>query len=36
MKVLDFLRADPENEYAKVILAEMHACDELSWPNEED
>lgn len=35
VKVLDFLRAEPDNPHAKAILAEMHACSELSWPSTE-
>lgn len=31
VKVIEFLRAEPENPYAKAILAEMEACVELSW-----
>ena len=34
VKVIDFLRAEPGNPYAQAILAEMHACKELSWPSE--
>lgn len=34
VKVLDFLRAEPDNPHAKAILAEMRACSELSWPSE--
>lgn len=36
VKVLDFLKAEPENPYAKAILAEMQACVALSWPDEEE
>lgn len=36
LKVLDFLRAEPDNEYAKAILAEMHAIVALSWPEEKE
>lgn len=35
VKVLEFIKANPENEYARAILDEMHACKELSWPSEE-
>lgn len=36
-KVIEFLRAEPENPHAKAILAEMHACVELSdWTADED
>lgn len=35
MKVLEFIKANPENEYARAILDEMHACKELSWPSKE-
>lgn len=34
VKVLDFLKAEPDNEHAKAILAEMHRVKELSWPTE--
>lgn len=33
VKVLEFIKANPENEYARAILDEMHACKELSWPS---
>jgi len=32
VKVIEFLRAEPENPHAKAILAEMHAVTKLSWP----
>lgn len=35
VKVLEFIRADPENPYARAILDEMLACQELSWPSGE-
>lgn len=35
VKVLEFIKANPENEYARAILDEMHACKELSWPSKE-
>jgi hypothetical protein len=34
VKVLEFLKAEPENPYARAILDEMHACAELSWPSD--
>lgn len=36
VKVLDFIKAEPDNPYAKAILAEMHTCVELSWPSNND
>ena len=36
VKVLEFIRANPENPYARAILDEMHACSELSWPSSEE
>ena len=35
MKVLDFLREDPDNPHAQAIFEEMRACAELSWPSKE-
>lgn len=35
VKVIEFIRANPDNEYARAILEEMHACKELSWPSKE-
>lgn len=35
MKVLEFVRANPDNEYAKAIVAEMQAVKEMSWPSKE-
>lgn len=34
VKVIEWLRAEPENEYAKAVIAEMHRVAELSWPAE--
>lgn len=34
VKVLEFLKADPENPYARAILDEMHTCAEASWPTD--
>lgn len=36
VKVLEFIEDNPDNEYAKAILAVMHDCAELSWPSKED
>lgn len=36
MKVLEFIKDNPENPYAQAIVAEMKACVELSWPEEEN
>jgi len=36
VKVLEFIKENPDNEYARAILDEMHACAELSWPTKED
>lgn len=33
VRVIDFIRSNPDNEYARAILDEMHACKELSWPS---
>lgn len=33
VKVIEFIRANPDNEYARAILEEMHFCKELSWPS---
>ena len=33
VKVIEFLRAEPENQYAQAILAEMHRVKEMSWPS---
>lgn len=33
VKVIEFIRANPDNEYARAILKEMHFCKELSWPS---
>lgn len=35
VKVLEFIKADPENPYARAILDEMHAMAELSWPSKD-
>jgi hypothetical protein len=35
VKVLEFLKAEPDNQHAKEILAEMHRMKELSWPSAE-
>lgn len=34
MKVLEFIKDNPEDPYAQAIVAEMKACVELSWPEE--
>jgi len=36
VKVIEFIRANPEHPAARAILDEMHACSELSWPSSED
>ena len=36
VKVIEFIRSDPDNPHAQAILSEMHACKELSWPSKED
>lgn len=36
VKVLEFIKENPDNKYARAILDEMHACAELSWPSKED
>jgi hypothetical protein len=36
VKVLEFLKAEPENPHAKAILAEMHRVKELSWPDKKE
>lgn len=36
MKVLEFIKDNPENPYAQAIVAEMKACVELSWPEKKD
>lgn len=33
VKVLEFLKAEPDNPHAQAIIAEMKACVELSWPD---
>lgn len=35
VKVIEFIRDNPNNQYARAILDEMHACKELSWPSKE-
>lgn len=32
MQVIKFVREQPDNEYAKLILAEMHKVAKMSWP----
>jgi hypothetical protein len=34
VKVLEFLRAEPDNQYARNILNEMHRMAQKSWPDE--
>jgi hypothetical protein len=36
IKVLEFLKAEPDNPYARAILDEMHRLAELSWPTEKE
>lgn len=36
VKVIQFLRANPENDYAKAILAEMRRVHDMSWGKEEE
>jgi hypothetical protein len=36
VKVLDFIRNNPESPYAQAILSEMRACADLSFPAEEE
>lgn len=36
VRVLDFVRANPENEYAQAIVAEMMAAAERSWPSDKE
>lgn len=36
VRVIEFIRNNPDNEYARAIMAEMRACKELSWPSPEN
>lgn len=36
VKVIEFIRDNPDNPHAQAIMTEMRACKELSWPSKEN
>ena len=36
VRVIEFIRSEPDHPHAQAILAEMRACKELSWPSKEE
>lgn len=36
VKVIEWLRAEPDSEYAKAVIAEMRRVAEMSWPSKKE